>query len=487
VRRGVLVSAATVAVLVAGSGYVTADVLDVAPGVLTLDRPEPLPTPTVSGTPAPVILPEPQPAPSDDVLTATGVDAPLPSAEGLEAALTSASNDPDLEGALGIAVGDGLTGEELWSYAGNEPRVPASTVKLMSALAISDSLDLERRMTTSVVAEPGSSDLVLVARGDTLLSPGEGKPDSVLGHAGLGDLAQQVASRLASGGTKEVRLRLDLSWAPGPRFPAGWDQGDVLLPWARPIVMTGLATQLGEGTSRVPRYPEREVASAFSERLEDRGVTVEVQPESTWSEPAPDDAEELGSVESATYGEVLDHTLDESDNPLTENLVRQAAATAGEPTEPQGSEAAFIEKRLVAHGVPTDALVLKDASGLSPGQAATPRTLAAVLALATTNEVPQLRRAVAALPVSGLTGTLTDRFDARATEDVAGVPRAKTGTLLAGSGLAGTTVDSDGRLLTFVVLVDGFPGTYDGIVRARAALDRIVAALTRCGCRSPEG
>ena len=133
--------------------------------------------------------------------------------------------------------------------------------------------------------------------------------------------------------------------------------------------------------------------------------------------------------------------------------------------------------------MPTAGLVITDACGLSPGQRASADTLSGVLRLAATGAVDELRGVVAGLPVAGLSGTLTRRFQAKATQDVVGLPRAKTGTLRAGSSLAGTTVDADGRPLTYVLLVDGFPRTYAGTLRARAALDRIVAALTRCGCR----
>jgi D-alanyl-D-alanine carboxypeptidase/D-alanyl-D-alanine-endopeptidase (penicillin-binding protein 4) len=417
------------------------------------------------------------------VLTDTGADAPVPTTDGIRSAVAAASGDPALEGSTGISVRDGVSGEELYSLDAETPRVPASTAKLMAALAVADGLDLGSTMVTRVVALPDAADLVLVAGGDTLLAPGQGDPDEVAGRAGVADLATQVADALASSGRTTVRLRLDLSWAPGPRYPSTWNPNDVRDGFTQAVVMTGLATQLPAAGRPAPTYPEREVAQAFVSALAERGVTATLQPESTWTAPAPSGAEALGSVESASYGEVLERALDRSDNALTENLVRQAAAAAGRPTTPDGANAEFIRERLEAHAVPTEGLVLKDASGLSPGQAASAATLSGVLRLAATGQVEEMQGVVGGLPVSGLSGTMTRRFRSDATEDVAGLPRAKTGTLRKGSSLAGTTVTADGRPLTFVVLVDGFPETYGGTQRARAALDRIVAALTRCGCR----
>ncbi len=474
--------ALTGVLLLTVAGYAAADVSDVVPGILTRDQPVAVPTPTVSGTPAPVILPSPA-GTQDTILVSTGSGAPLPTESGLATALGAASDDPALEGAIGISVRDGITGTQVWSLDADTPRVPASTVKLLSALAVVDSLDLDAAMETSVVAVPDSADLVLVVRGDTLMSPGAGDPEVVVGRAGLGDLAAQVADALGPAGLTTVRVRLDLSYAPGPALPDTWNPEDVSAGYTQVVAMTGLATQRARAGRPAPSDPGREVGEAFVEALDDLGVEASLLPEKTWSTPAPATAQQLGAVDSATYREVLERALAVSDNALTENLVRQAAAAASHPTEHQGDNAAYILERLEAHDIPLDGLVLKDASGLSPGQSSTVDTLSGVLEIAATDGVPGLKGVVSALPVAGLSGTLADRFDDAETEDVAGVPRAKTGTLRAGSALAGTTVDADGRPLTFVVLVDDFPETYGGTQRARAALDRIVAALTRCGCR----
>ena len=75
---------------------------------------------------------------------------------------------PSLVGA-GAVVRDITSGEVLVSTDAERPRTIASTQKILSALAITDVLDAESTMKTTVVAgAPG--EVVLVAGGDTLLA-----------------------------------------------------------------------------------------------------------------------------------------------------------------------------------------------------------------------------------------------------------------------------------------------------------------------------
>ena len=86
------------------------------------------------------------------------------------------------------------------------------------------------------------------------------------------------------------------------------------------------------------------------------------------------------------------------------------------------------------------------------------------------------------LPVAGFDGTLARRYRTGPSVPAAGVVRAKTGTLLGVSALAGLLRTADGRLLAFDLTADAVPV---GATRAaERALDRLAAALASCGCRA---
>jgi D-alanyl-D-alanine carboxypeptidase/D-alanyl-D-alanine-endopeptidase (penicillin-binding protein 4) len=95
-----------------------------------------------------------------------------------------------------------------------------------------------------------------------------------------------------------------------------------------------------------------------------------------------------------------------------------------------------------------------------------------------------LRAVLTGLPVSGYSGTLRDRYrKPTAGGTAAGQVRAKTGTLLGVSAIAGITVDADGRMLAFAVMADGVAAGDRATTAAQEALDRVAAILAGCGCR----
>jgi D-alanyl-D-alanine carboxypeptidase/D-alanyl-D-alanine-endopeptidase (penicillin-binding protein 4) len=92
----------------------------------------------------------------------------------------------------------------------------------------------------------------------------------------------------------------------------------------------------------------------------------------------------------------------------------------------------------------------------------------------------RLRPLLSGLSIAGWDGTLLgeNRFSGPAAV-ADGAVRAKTGTLTGVSGMAGLLTDADGRLLVFSFVADQAP--FEG--PSRVAVDSLVAALVRCGCR----
>ena len=479
-RRRTIAALTATTIAVAAGAYVAADVYDVVPGVLTIAEPvdpdtlpAPVPDPEVTG-----IVAVPAPARSEP-LARPDPSAPVPDQAALAAVVEEQLAAPGFFGSAVVEIADGPSGEVLYALDPDRPVTPASTQKLLSGAAILHTLDSGSRLTTSAVRTGGDT-VALVAGGDTMLAPGAGDAGAVEGRAGLADLAEQVVERLGREGPlpEALTVSVEMTYAAGPRYAPGWNMEDVRLGYNQGVTMIGLAGQRPRPFEPSPPEPEIEAVGAFAAALTEAGIpsSVAAEPVLTSAVSGP----RLGAVRSATVAEITELAMADSDNALTEGLARQASASVGGPTDFAGV-AQFVVDRVAGLGIDTTGVDLADTSGMTYDQLLPARVVSDVLTMATTGADPVLAPLVAQLPVAGLSGTLDERFLASPARAVAGIPRAKTGTINATAALAGTTVTRDGRLLTYVVIADRVPR--EGRLEARIALDRLVAALTECGCQ----
>jgi D-alanyl-D-alanine carboxypeptidase/D-alanyl-D-alanine-endopeptidase (penicillin-binding protein 4) len=382
-------------------------------------------------------------------------------------------HDPRTGPHVGVEIVDARTGDVLSASGTSSTYTPASTQKLFTAAAVMSDLGPSSTLPTTVVQASASS-IVLVGGGDMLLAAGKGSAAKVDGRAGLADLAAQVADQLSLQGRTTVRLLVDDSLFSGPALSPTWDPGFFASGFVSPVQ----ALAVDEGRQGPQEYAQRSsdpamsAAGTFAAALRKDGVHVTA----TARGKAPKDGARLGRVESAPLREVLAYALENSDNTVTEGLGRLVALHAGLPGSFDGATHAVVASvgRL---GVDTAGARLVDCSGLGTGSHLSPQQLTSLLGLITGGTKPRLTPIVSMLPISGLRGTLDDRFTSA---DAAGLVRAKTGSLTGVTSLAGTLVTHDGRQLLFVVMADRTPGA--GQWDARAAEDDFVTRLVGCGC-----
>ena len=459
----------------------------VAPGFLGPEPPAPAP-PAPAWQQAPATLsPEQGLAPLND-------SAAVPLASAVTAQLEPLLKT-DGDGTFTGLVQDALTGQVLFDRGGSENRVPASNMKLLTAVAALRSLGPGHRFTTGVVAGPAAGQVVLVGGGDVLLGPGESNGDLVMGHAGLATLAAQTVQALSAAGTAgEIKVLVDDSLFTGPALNPAWESGDVAAGEVAPLYPLALnSARYDPAVTTGPRPQDSAitVAEEFAARLRTAGaaagLTVAAAVErSPQSAPAGEPAENAGGepavlagVQSATVAEQVDHMLQESDNYLAEALGRMAAVAAGQPGSNDGATAA-VRAQLADAGIPVDAMKLVDVCGLAMGNQVSARQFTEVVRAITSGTDSRLRAALDGFPVAGLTGTLDTRYGDDSTARGAGLVRAKTGTLNSVLALSGYVVDADGRLLVFSFIGNGLT---PGAAGNRAALDRAATALAACGCR----
>ena len=458
-RRVVLAVLAAVLVLAVASVAVLA-LTGRLPDGLVAD-PTPTPSPTVpldpSRSAAPDVLPtEP---------TASGPPPALPTA-----ALDAVLAEPSLGGSVGATVVDVASGQVDYDRDAAGARTPASVVKLATMAAALTAYGPEHRFTTSVV-RGGPAQLVLVGGGDATLTTRRSRPAALPQRASLVNLADQVVAALGPQ-TVPLQLAVDDSLFTGPAVSPDWPASYVGSGVVSPV--SALAVDAGRvqpGSDLREPEPALAAGRILARLLTRRGVDVAAE---VTRATAPLGSQPLARVQSPTVAELAELALQTSDNDLAEALLRLVAVKAGQPATFAGGAAAVLGA-LSSLGVATGDMVLLDGSGLARGSAVPPATLADLLVRAAGGRPTALSALVDGLPVAGFSGTLALRFTTGRPRAVAGVVRAKTGTLTGVSALAGTTTVG-GRPTVFVVMADRVP---DGAtLQARDELDRFAAVLT---------
>jgi serine-type D-Ala-D-Ala carboxypeptidase/endopeptidase (penicillin-binding protein 4) len=431
--------------------------------------------PSTSPTPSPLVAATATPTPRPPVLAGLAASAPAPTAAGTAAELSRSARVVARNARLVGEVIDARTGRLLWARDAATAVPPASTTKLLTAVASLDALGPAARLTTTTarvghtVYLVGGGDPTLVRTTASFVSPAYPRP------ASLATLARRTATAL--GAIRAVRLRTDASAWSGPALAQGWKpsyvtEGDVTPPSALELD-EGRVDPQDEFAART-EDPAAQAGLAFAQLLRHDGVRVLGPVTAAMAGPA---ATPVASVASPPIAALVQRMLTVSDDDLAEALGRAVAIHDHYPATFAGAAAA-VTARIASLRIPVARVSLHDASGLSHLDRIPPRTLVALLRLVAGPAQPALRAVIEGLPIAGLTGTLATRYQTLPTLVAAGVLRAKTGTLTGVNTLSGTVVDRSGRLLLFAFMTSDAPSPWLTI----PALDGLAARLARCGC-----
>ena len=404
------------------------------------------------------------------VLASLATDAPVPQPGALAAQVGPLLHAPALGSGVSASVVDVASGDVLLDQDAAEPSMPASTAKLLTAVAALTTLNPAETLKTTVVAGSAPGEVVLVGGGDPTLSR-TAPSKTYAGAPTIKDLATQVmAARPA--GDPVTRVVVDSSLYSGPLTASGWQPSDTPSSYAAPVTATAVdGARLGPGSTARSGQPGIDAGAALADALGAPGATVVLG-------EAPGHGKTLATVHSAPIARLVEQALSMSDNMLAEALARQVALARDLPASFQGSAQAVTDA-LTEDGVDLTGVKLSDGSGLSREDRVPTGVLTAVLRGAADGSLKSASFLLSGLPVAGYDGTLADRGDADP-HDAPGTVRAKTGTLLGIHALAGTATTSDGRLLTFAVVADQPAGNE---AAAEDALDAFAAGLAGCGCR----
>ena len=339
------------------------------------------------------------------------------------------------------------------------PVIPASNLKVVVAAAAVELLGAGTVFTTRVVGPAPvngviEGDVHLVGGGDPVLSESwYTEPSATRKRPPIhATSAEALADALVAAGVTTVNGSIV---GDGTRYddelhPPGWSDDIRATADGVPVgalVIDDSITQAGGINSD----PAASAASAFRRMLRDRGVDVVGK---VTTGVAPAGAGVLATVTSAPLSNIVNEMLATSDNLTAEMLVKEIGLTvSGQGTREAGIAA--ITAQLTEWGLPAGSVVLTDGSGLSRDNRVTCAALLTVLQRGSADDVVGAGLAVAGQDGSTLDGTFEDA-------GLAGVLRAKTGSLREVKALCGYFPAGDGEV-AFVLILNGPSATaFDG-------------------------
>jgi D-alanyl-D-alanine carboxypeptidase/D-alanyl-D-alanine-endopeptidase (penicillin-binding protein 4) len=261
------------------------------------------------------------------------------------------------------------------------------------------------------------------------------------------------------------------------------DSGPARLHWSRAPFGDSVSVSgrlpVGHDTVRLPVSvpdPTRFFETSLTEALRGRGIAV-LGESAAAASPAPVSAATPGDTlfvwSSPPLAAILPLFLKPSQNQIGETLLRTLGAQAT-GTGSTDSGRAVVGRALSDFGVPDDAFVLADGSGLSRYDYAAPEAIARVLAAM--HERPDFQTFYDALPIAGVDGTLATRLRGTA---AAGNAHAKTGSLTGVRTLSGYVETADGEHLLFVLLANNFTAAQRVVDAAQDLIVERLAAFSR--------
>jgi D-alanyl-D-alanine carboxypeptidase/D-alanyl-D-alanine-endopeptidase (penicillin-binding protein 4) len=414
------------------------------------------------------ILAEPVAAAQDDPQATTPIQTsttPLLSARRVPTLLgqpvakrnLAARLDTFLEGnPAGTCVAVTDAGVDLYGSRENDPMIPASTEKILTAHGVLSTVGPDATLETTLISRSApangtvAGDVWLVGGGDPLLNTGlyraRGRDADQI-HTDLNVLADEVFAagiRRIEGNIVGDETRYDDQRAVDS-WPSRFVNQNLAGPLSALVVNDGVFND--DGILRRSAEPAASAVDAFVALLAERGVTVGGA-EQLGDAPA-DATVVLASARSLPMSDVIGQMLTYSDNTTAELLVKELGFRAsGLGSTSAGSEA--IGAALNEAGLDRVERVTTDGSGLDEGNRVTCDLLVDVLdAHGPTSPMAD------GLAVGGQTGTLSKRFLGSPAE---GLVRAKTGSLNDVTALAGFVEVPETDTLTFAVVVNTTDG-----------------------------